>query len=411
MLALFAILAALSPAAQPHATLSAPPASLFVARPWTASLVVRPAPKTRPVVLARSGSIGPLDFAARRVRAGRYRVRMIFPRAGKWRLTARVGTSTVRLRTVTVRPQPPAVSPLPGATAFHVCGGGRAPYPQYALALGFGSAWIACGSQGEVRRYDLQSGKLTATVALSGVPAWSITAGAGAVWTVALGGNVVYRIDPATNRVSAQISVDAAVPYLWAGAGAVWAVDDAGHALIRIDTSTNRVVTRVPTGDGPAGFATDGTSAWVLNHRENSLDEINPATNGVTRLANGLAPANTAAVERIALFAHSLWVTGRGVDLLRLSPTTGEVLGRTDVGPAGIGVASDGSNLWIAAYTPAAEPRGDPIASAVARIDSDGGIATRVAPTRRLFVDGLAAENGRLWLLDSVSGLLLRLPA
>lgn len=410
MLALFALVAALSPAAQPHATLSAPPTSLAVGRPWTASLVVRPAPKTRPIVLARNGSARPLDFVARRVASGRYRVRIIFPRAGKWALAARIGARTIRLRTVSVRPQPPPASPLAGATAFHVCGGGKAPYPQYALALGFGSAWIACGSQAEVQRYNLQSGKLVAHIRVSGVPVWSITAGEGAVWTVALGGNVVYRIDPTTNRVSAEIPVGAAVPYLWAGAGAVWAVDDSGRSLIRIDPFTNQVVTRVPTGDGPAGFVTNGSAAWVLNHRENSLDEIDPATNGVTRLANGLAPVNTAAVERIALFAGSLWVTGRGVDLLRLSPSTGQVLGRTDIGPAGIGVASDGSHLWIAAYDPVFEPRGIPIASAVARIDSDGGIAARVSPTTRLFVDGLAAADGRLWLLDSVAGVLLRLP-
>jgi DNA-binding MarR family transcriptional regulator len=33
------------------------------------------------------------------------------------------------------------------------------------------------------------------------------------------------------------------------------------------------------------------------------------------------------------------------------------------------------------------------------------------APTRRLLANGVAAADGALWLLDSVAGLLLRLPA
>jgi streptogramin lyase len=228
---------------------------------------------------------------------------------------------------------------------------------------------------------------------------------------VALHGTVVYRIAPASNRVAAQIGLGTEVPYLWAGAGALWVADDPGRALVRVDPGTNRPGARIPVGDGPAGFVVDGGYIWVLNHRENSLDRIDPGTNAVVRMASGLGPADNSAAERIASFGGSLWVTGRGLDLLRVSPVTGAVLGTTEIGPAGVDVRSDGVNLWLVSYDAAAEPRGDPVAGAVLRIAADGSVRSSVAPTRRLFANGVAAADGALWLLDSVAGLLLRLPA
>jgi DNA-binding beta-propeller fold protein YncE len=170
-------------------------------------------------------------------------------------------------------------------------------------------------------------------------------------------------------------------------------------------------VARLPVGDGPAGFVFDGTYVWVLNHRENSLDRIDPATNTVVRRANGISPAANSAAERIASFGGLLWVTGRGLDLLRVSPANGAVLGQTEIGPAGVDVRSDGTNLWVVAYEQAAEVRGDPVAGAVLRVAADGSVISRVAPTKRLWANGVVAADGRLWVLDSVMGLLLRLPA
>jgi DNA-binding beta-propeller fold protein YncE len=290
-----------------------------------------------------------------------------------------------------------------------VCKGASGPYAQYGLALGFGSAWLACTKQSRVQRVSLATGKVEAAISLPAA-VWSIAAGEGAVWAVALGGSTVYRIDPAANRLVARIDVGTSAPYLWTGGGRVWVADDPGRALLPIDPVGNVAEARVPVGDGPAGFAFDGTYAWVLNHREGSLDRIDPSTHAVVRMANGLGPANSAP-ERIALFGGSLWVTGRGLDLLRLSPTTGSVLGTTEIGPAGVDVRSDGTSLWVAAYDAAAESRGDPVVGAVLRIAADGSIIGRTVPSKRLFADGMGAASGQLWLFDAVAGLLVRLPA
>ena len=43
-------------------------------------------------------------------------------------------------------------------------------------------------------------------------------------------------------------------------------------------------------------------------------------------------------------------------------------------------------------------------------MDASGAVASRVAATRRLFVNGLAADAGAAWVYDGVAGLLVRLP-
>ena len=289
-------------------------------------------------------------------------------------------------------PLAPPVSPLPGAAAVRVCGGAAIPYTQNGLALGFGSAWVVCTRERRVQR--ITGGKVVASISLPVEP-WAIAAGEGAVWALARDGTAVYRISPTTNRVTGHVELGAAGVYLWALAGAVWVADDADSTLIRVDPVGLRVSARLPAGDGPSGLAFDGTYLWLVSHRENSLDRIDPATNAVTRVATALSPPDTTAAERVAALGGSLWITGRGLDLLRRSPA-GAPLGTVEVGPAAMDVVADGSSLWTAAFTPVAARRGDPVAGELLRVDAGGQVVARVAATRRLFVNGLAAEERRV---------------
>ena len=146
MLTLLALLALAAPG--PHATISAPPRPLIAGRAWNATLVVRPVPRTRPKIVARPPSGRSLVFSTRRVGRGKYTVRLVLRRVGRWTVSARIGRRTRVLRKVTVSPLPPPTSPLPGGTAYRVCGGAREPFLQYGMAIGYGSAWVACRSRG-----------------------------------------------------------------------------------------------------------------------------------------------------------------------------------------------------------------------------------------------------------------------
>jgi hypothetical protein len=407
MLTLLALLAGAAPG--PHSTLSGPPRPLITGRAWNATLLVKPPPRSSPRIVARPPAGRSLVFRTRRVARGKYKVRIVLNRVGRWTVSMRLGSRTRRLRAVTVKPLPPPTSPLPGGTAYRVCGGAREPFLQYGLAIGYSSAWIACREQRAVQRVDLATGSVAPMIRVA-EPVWSVTAGEGSVWAIALRGSAVHRFDPGTNRVSAAISLGGAVPYAWAGGGALWAADDEGQAMIRIDPASNAQVARVPVGNGPAGFAFDGSFVWLLNHRDNTLDRIDPATNAAVRMAT-IPGGDQVAAERIAVVGGLLWITGRGLDLLRVSPANGSVVGSTEIGTGGIDVVTDGANLWVVAYTSEGDSRGEPLVASVLKINAAGGIAARVTPTRALHADGVAAANGQLWLFDAVAGQLVRLLA
>ena len=178
-------------------------------------------------------------------------------------------------------------------------------------------------------------------------------AGLGAVWSLDSGG-VVSRLDLKSGRVTGKIETGAAGPYnLWIGDGSLWSVDDrAGRSCGSIPCA-RKVVARIPVGDGPADMVFRGKRAWVINHRDRGLVAIDTATNRPRRLVNvpGDAP------ERLAWAAGSLWVTGRGTDLLRLDPETGAVKATIEIGVGGIDVVANGGALWVPARAAAADRR------------------------------------------------------
>jgi hypothetical protein len=227
------------------------------------------------------------------------------------------------------------------------------------------------------------------------------------VWALALRGSAIYRIDPATNAVSAPISFPGSLTYAWAAGGTLWAADDDGQKMVRLAPGTGAEVGRIAVGNGPAGFAFDGSFAWVLNHRENTLDRIDAATNAATRMGT-IPGGEQVAAERVAVLGGDLWITGRGLDLLRVSRADGSVVGSTEIGTGGIDVVTDGANLWVVAYTPGGDARGEPLVESVLRVDAAGGIAATVSPTRAFHADGVAAASGSVWLFDAVAGLLVR---
>ena len=169
-----------------------------------------------------------------------------------------------------------------------------------------------------------------------------MAAGGGAVWTVGRG-TTLTRVDTATGG-TAQTTLPGESAYAWFAAGSVWVADDSRSKLLRIDPATRQTRADIATGSGTSSLVTDGTRAWITNHREATLDRIDLATNAVTHL--GTLPGD--APERMTLAAGSLWVTGRGTDLLRVNPETGAVQATVEIGTGGIDVAAAGGRIWVA---------------------------------------------------------------
>ncbi len=107
----------------------------------------------------------------------------------------------------------------------------------------------------------------------------------------------------------------------------MWVAADQGASVVRVSPASNRVVARIEAGDGPASMAFDGATAWVVNHRDTTINRIDLGTNEST-LFTTLGGVNDRAPERMTFSHGSLWVTGRGTDLLKVNPATG--VGRPD---------------------------------------------------------------------------------
>jgi streptogramin lyase len=352
-------------------------------------------------VIARQG-VTTQPVSARSLGRRRYRLRVTFPFSGRWELRAGVR----RIGAVSVRPAPPLASALPGAEAFRLCGGSRAPYQQYAISLEpSGSAlWAACREQSKLLRVDPASGETRAILRLRGARPYAIAAGLGAVWS-ADRSTSIYRIDLRTGR-DAPVFSGSGFSYLWTAAGSVWAHDDDTRRLVRYDPFQRRTTAELATGDGTSALVEEGGRVWIVNHRDGTLERIDPATNTLTRLA--LLPGD--APERMVFSAGSLWVTGRGTDLLRLDPATGAVQATIEVGAGAIDVRAAGGSIWVAAPTADEDRRGNPFLDRLLRVDpASNAVVETIRPTQAIAVTGTASSGSAFWLADNVHGRLYRL--
>ena len=300
---------------------------------------------------------------------------------------------------------------LPGSTASTVCVGPGIPYPQAALAATPAAVWIACRNDAELQRLSPSTGAVAATVPLPGIRPWALAAGYGSLWAIDREQPTLVRLDPATGKLRRRIALPGLPVYVWAGGGAVWLGLESGMRVARVDPRSGRV-TLVDAGDGASGFASDGRNVWIVSHRDNALTRV--ALSGrSTRVATAITPPDTTAAERVAFAGGSLWITGRGLDLLRVDPRDGSVVSTTEIGPAGIEVLAAGSKLLVSAATPRGARRGDPILGALRTVDAATAKVTQsAAATGTTYANGLAVRGGEAWTVDTVRGRAehLRIP-
>jgi streptogramin lyase len=296
---------------------------------------------------------------------------------------------------------------VPEAKAYRICAGAGPYWPTETLAIQGTTAWIACKEQRRVVKFDLRRGRALRTVRVA-APVVAVVSAFGSVWALDAG-STLSRINPSTGRVTRRVALGARAPYnLWTGAGSIWAVDDSVGAVVRVSPKTNRVTARISVGDGPADMVFSGTTAWVVNHRDLGLVRLDTTTNTETRLATLKADAP----ERMAFLAGSLWITGRGTDLLQVDPASGETTKTVEIGASGIDVVAVAGALWVPTRSAAVDPTGFPTMDALRRITPDGQVQTVASARGRVDVHGLAGgPRGSVWLADNTSGMLYRVPA
>ena len=131
-----------------------------------------------------------------------------------------------------------------------------------AIAVFEGSAWTANNLASTVSRIDTSSLRLVVEAVALPAPPTALAAAASGVWVVAESADVLYRIDPATNRVASQQPVCDGPTRVVAAESWVWVACDGDRVVWRIGVAGGEpVVTKL---DGlPGALAQDGDQLWV----------------------------------------------------------------------------------------------------------------------------------------------------
>lgn len=183
-----------------------------------------------------------------------------------------------------------------------------------------------------------------------------LTDGSGVHSLSSVAANSVGVIDPKTNRIVAQVPVNASPTGLAKADGSVWVLSAQDKTVSRIDAG-GRVVVRVVPLPGPAdAIAADENGAWVIYVRSGSglgtgsagAAFIDARFNDVTRtvVLNRLFEGGDA----IALGAGSVWAANRGF-VTRVDPATSKILAVLPVGSTGdSGVAVGEGAVWALGF-------------------------------------------------------------
>lgn len=189
------------------------------------------------------------------------------------------------------------------------------PSGELSLAAGAGSIWVLSDSAGRLARVDPRTNEVIAVVTVA-PHSYAAVFDFGAVWITNTGpgsgttAGAVQRIDPQSNQVVATIPVGPGPRFLAAGEGGVWTLNQGDGTVSRIDPATNRRVADISVGVPGSGgdIATGAGRVWVRATKV-LLSAIDPASNRV--VARYGPPAGSGAV-RVA--AGRVWITAHDVD-------------------------------------------------------------------------------------------------
>ena len=290
----------------------------------------------------------------------------------------------------------PEVMPVAGTveTTIQIPGGG------YSVAAGLGSLWVAGRDDGVVVRVDPHGGMVTGSAQLPSAVR-HVAAGEGGVWAPDFHGNRVRRVDPVTLEVVASIDVGPSPQGIAIGFGSIWVANHHGASVSRIDPASNEVIATIPVGGqgivngGPHGVVIGEDAVWVGLPREHKVARINPTTLRVTTIAVRVEPCGQMTVS-----AGSVWVSTAlcgqpNLGLARIDASTGKVTTIDAFPDPVIGLAPAADGVWYLAF------------NQLGRVNAATNQIVATMPYDG-YVSSLEWASGRLWFVDDLNDLLVR---
>jgi ABC-type transport system substrate-binding protein/DNA-binding SARP family transcriptional activator len=149
------------------------------------------------------------------------------------------------------------------------------------VAIGAGSVWVAQGLS-RIVRIDPASGRVEATVSVP--DAGEVAFGDGAIWVASGDLGVLTKVDPRTGAVVATVRIGPWICCLAVGGGYVWAANDTGIWKLASD---GRVLGTISTPSQTANIYLGAGALWVAADVAGTVLRINPRTDTVRRYRIG----------------------------------------------------------------------------------------------------------------------------
>ncbi|MBA3295127.1 MAG: hypothetical protein H0T40_15675 [Geodermatophilaceae bacterium] len=218
-------------------------------------------------------------------------------------------TGTAQARSTATPPPGRAPERLPTGVAAAI----RTPGFPLAIAFGHGSAWVSTHRATTLYRIDPRSNRVEAEIDVGRESCGRIEVTADAVWVVACEDGPSARVDPSSNQV-VETTESGALPPVKAG-GDLWQVLAGHNILARIDPATMATTARIPLGPLPGMPLVAFGAIWI------------PTTDGIHRIDVHTGKARTVRLGEtdtdilLARAAGAIWVAN-GLDgvLWRVSP-------------------------------------------------------------------------------------------
>ncbi len=173
--------------------------------------------------------------------------------------------------------------------------------------------------------------------------ATDVAIGAGSVWVP--GFDVLRRIDPVANAVSATIPVPGSSDYrsVLFAYGSVWVADTGTGMVTRVDPATNQIVATIPVGWSPGPMAAAGGLLWVAqpgaNEPGGTIVPVDPTTSAI---GQPLAVHTTVPAPFISLTSDvDTLFAAWGTQLLRIDARTRAIRSLDFTHGTGVNVGDD----------------------------------------------------------------------
>ncbi len=261
------------------------------------------------------------------------------------------------------------------------------------------AVWVASTKPYAVQRIDPATNRIVATISVSGEACSGLASGFGSIWVPLCGKKPeLVRIDAAKNRITATLPIPPAGPEggITASEDSVWMVTDKNGMLNRIDPSTNSVRQKIPIPPGSYNPLFSNGIIWITGVESSVLTGVDADSGKLLEsVAVGLKP------RFLAAGGGSIWTLNQGDGTVsRVDEKSRKVIATIQVGIPGAGgdIGYGADSVWATVFD-----------VPLTRIDASTNKVVRQWVGNG--GDSLRYGFGSIWLTDYKKGLLSRFPA